>query len=38
MLGAVNVASGNKAGEMDIQRACTMQDAWACSLQKAIKP
>jgi len=38
MLGAVNVASGNKSGEMDIQRACTMQDQWACALQKAIKP
>src|SRR5262249_44319934 len=38
LLGAVNVASGNKAGEMDIQRACTMQDEFACALQKAIKP
>jgi TPR repeat protein len=37
-LGAVNVASGNKIGEMDIQRACTMQDKFACALQKAIKP
>ncbi|EYF05680.1 tetratricopeptide repeat protein [Chondromyces apiculatus] len=37
-LGILSAASGNKAGgKMDLDRACTRGDAWACSVAKQLK-
>ncbi|AKT42873.1 tetratricopeptide repeat protein [Chondromyces crocatus] len=37
-LGVLSVASGNKAGgKIDLDRACTRGDAWACSVAKQLK-
>lgn len=37
IVGVLAVAQGNKAGKMDLDRACTRGDAFACALAKQVK-